>query len=141
MGSVFRLIDANLNRSSEAIRVCEDIARFILNDRPLTRAFKAVRHRIGSLRKSISASRPALLKSRNVKRDVGKKTAFREGTRKDIGSIFLANLGRAKESLRVLEEITKLLDKKKAEAFKKARFKVYELEKKSRIRLESVLHY
>lgn len=72
------------------------------------------------------------MKSRDVKRDVGKKTAYRESKRKDIADVFYANIERVKESLRVLEEVSKLLDKKISQHFKKIRFRVYELEKKAR---------
>jgi hypothetical protein len=140
MREALRIIDANLNRSREGLRVCEDITRFILNDRPLTASFKSARHAITALAKGLDGESIRLLKSRNVKKDVGKKTSRRESMRGDIPNIFFANLQRAKESLRVLEEITKLLSKKKSQAFKKMRFRVYELEKKSRLRLEVILH-
>ena len=141
MHKLLRLIDANLNRSREGIRVCEDIARFMLNDKRITRSFKSLRHRISALANKLERDgKLALLKSRNVKKDIGKKTAFREGNRKDIPDVFYANAQRTKESLRVLEEITKLLNKKVSQGFKEVRFKIYELEKKSRIKLETVLH-
>ena len=43
MHKLLRLIDANLNRSREGIRVCEDIARFVLNDKRITRSFKSLK--------------------------------------------------------------------------------------------------
>ena len=130
-----RLIDANLNRSQEALRVCEDLVRFILDDRKLSASFKALRHKLGAL-----AGKEFHLRSRNVKKDVGKKTTHTEGKRKDLAGVFRANIQRAKESLRVLEEVSKLSDRKIAESFKKIRFKAYELEKKSRVKLEGLLH-
>ena len=45
--------------------------------------------------------------------------------------IFGANIERVKESLRVLEEFFKLIDKKDSAKFTKLRFKVYEIEKKA----------
>ena len=142
MDKLLRIVDANLNRSQEGLRVCEDIARFILNDKRLTPSFKTLRQSIGVLAKQIYKSKKlTLLKSRNVKMDIGRKTSFREGKRKNIGDIFFANAERAKESLRVLEEITKLLGGKTPERFKKIRFRLYELEKKSRIKLDALLHY
>ena len=41
---LFRIIDANYNRAKEGLRVCEDIARFILNDKALSAGFKRARH-------------------------------------------------------------------------------------------------
>ena len=139
MHKLLRIIDANLNRSREGLRVCEDIARFVLNDKKITSSFKSLRHRISSLQKKLEKIK--LFKSRNVQRDIGKKTHYREKQRKNIRDIFGANLERVKESLRVLEEISKLLNKKIAQDFKKIRFKVYEIEKKSSIKMEGLLRH
>ena len=43
---ILRIIDANANRLREALRVCEDIARFILSDKRATQEFKSLRHRV-----------------------------------------------------------------------------------------------
>ncbi|MDD5440263.1 MAG: thiamine phosphate synthase, partial [Candidatus Omnitrophica bacterium] len=37
-----RIVDANLNRTAEGLRVAEDIVRFYLNDRKLQVSFKAL---------------------------------------------------------------------------------------------------
>ena len=140
MAKLLRLIDANLNRSLEGLRVCEDVARFVMDDRWLSRRFKSLRHKVGCLAKKTAAKKAALLLSRNVKKDVGRKTLYGEKKRKDIKDVFCVNLQRVKESLRVLEEATKLFDARVSEGFKKVRFGVYELEKKSRLRLETLLH-
>jgi thiamine-phosphate pyrophosphorylase len=146
MRNLMRVIDANLNRSMEGLRVCEDIVRFILNDKTAMRSFKSLRHRVAALAKK-TYTHPgggqglARLKSRNIKKDVGKITTRREARRKNIGDVFRANIQRVKESLRVLEEISKLLDRKISQDFKKVRFRVYELEKKSCFKLEAVLHH
>ena len=141
MHKLLRIIDANLNRAQEGLRVCEDITRFILNEKGLTRYFKTIRQDVGTLAKKIYTGKALLLRSRNVKRDIGKKTTYREGKRSSIEDVFRANIQRAKESLRVLEEISKLLNKKISQDFKRIRFKVYEIEKKSRIKLEALLHH
>ena len=141
MHRLLRIIDVNLNRSQEGLRVCEDIVRFILNDRKMLRSFKSLRHKVGALAKRIYGKKSLLLKSRNVKRDVGKITTYRESRRKNIGDVFRANIGRVKESLRVLEETSKLLDRKISQSFKTIRFRVYELEKKSRVKLEAILYH
>jgi len=140
MIKILRLIDANLNRSREGLRVCEDITRFILNDKTLTRSFKSLRHRITSITKTLDKKRSVLVKARNVKKDIGKRTGTLESMRKNIPDVFRANIQRAKESLRVLEEVTKLFDKNLSIKIKAIRFRVYELEKKSRCKLEAILH-
>ena len=126
MQKILRLIDANLNRTLEGLRVSEDIARFIMDDRKLSRAFKTLRHRVAALGKKIHA-----IKARNVKGDVGKRTIFSEKRRKNVADVYRANIQRAKESLRVLEEVTKLFSGTLSESFKRIRFRVYELEKNS----------
>lgn len=141
MHNILRIIDVNLNRSQEGLRVCEDIVRFILDDKKLSRSFKSARHKISELSKKVHSPKLSLLKSRNIKGDVGKITTYREGKRKDLKDVFRANIQRVKESLRVLEEVYKLFDKKISQSFKKIRFRVYELEKKSCIKLEAILHH
>ena len=41
-----RIIDANLNRIGEGLRLLEDVARLILNDAALTQQLKTIRHEI-----------------------------------------------------------------------------------------------
>ncbi|MBL7155725.1 MAG: thiamine-phosphate pyrophosphorylase [Candidatus Omnitrophica bacterium] len=140
MNKILRLIDANLNRTLEGLRVCEDIARFILENKKLSASFKNIRQKAGSLAGKIQKEKSAVVEFRNVRKDIGKKTTIREAKRIDIAHVFTANVQRVKESLRVLEEASKLFDKKISQAFKKMRFRTYELEKKSRAELEALLH-
>lgn len=129
---IFRIIDANFNRSREGLRVCEEIARFILSSPSLTKDFKAVRHSISNIIKSISIGSKRLLASRDVEGDVGKNSRFKtEMKRRDAVDIFYANMERVKESLRVLEEFLKLIDKKASSKFVVLRFKIYDIEKRS----------
>ncbi len=44
MNGVLRILDANLNRAREALRVVEDYARFVLNDDALCGELKQLRH-------------------------------------------------------------------------------------------------
>ena len=46
MGKFYRIIDANINRASEGIRVLEDLARFYLEDKDLSKRLKEIRHGI-----------------------------------------------------------------------------------------------
>ena len=129
---IFRIIDANFNRSREGLRVCEEIARFIWNSPGLTIELKSVRHSITDILKSERTSFKILFKTRNVRNDVGRKERQKSEMRRiDYSDIFSANIERAKESLRVLEEFFKLIDKNDSAKFTKLRFKVYEIEKKA----------
>jgi len=44
-----RILDASANRAAEALRVMEDAARFLLDDRDLTAQLKALRHDLRAL--------------------------------------------------------------------------------------------
>jgi len=126
-----RIIDANLNRLKEGLRVCEEIARFILNHRQLTFEFKSLRHKVDSAAGKLF-SRTGLLLKRQSLNDVGSGgNSAGELRRGDISDVFCANIQRAKESARVLEEFSKLLNIKAALSFKQLRYEIYEIEKKS----------
>lgn len=131
--ALWRVLDANFNRAKEALRVCEDVTRFILDESALTARYKRVRHGLNEV--LIVLGNEELLRSRDVVGDVGQKTTGSESRRKDIKSVFYANSQRAKESLRVLEECTKLLNIKTAERLKRLRYTVYDLEKEAFSRL------
>src|SRR3989338_4277731 len=127
---VYRIIDANLNRSREGLRVCEEIARFVLDDKRLTEEFKGLRHKITDCIKFYPARLQDIISARDSGRDVGRGRQPMEQRRKDWKGISLANMERVKESLRALEEFSKLIDSTIADRFKRLRFKAYEDEKK-----------
>lgn len=122
---LYRVIDANLNRLKEGIRVIEDIARYLRNDKTLASRLKALRHesRIDDLQN--------LLASRDSVNDVLRPTVESEMQRSDLDSILAANYKRAQESSRVLEEIYKVIDPVRSETFKTIRYNLYTLEKET----------
>lgn len=123
---MLRLIDANLNRVSEGLRLLEDISRFIINDASLSAALKSMRHEILGEHFSLQKE---LLSARNSAEDVA-AFAEEEMRRADLPAIVSANARRVTESLRVLEECSKLPDLALDPArFKQARFALYELER------------
>lgn len=127
---LLRIIDANLNRLREALRVCEEVTRFILNDKRYTEKIKRIRHSVfTAIRKSSKLDYSSLVSSRDSKRDIGKHTISNELKRGGWVDILSANMQRAKESLRVLEEFSKVLDADASLRFKRIRFSVYSLEK------------
>lgn len=113
------------------MRVCEEITRFVLDNRPLTYEFKKIRHKIDNIIKRLPQTPSALLESRRSLRDVGKNIYINELKRNSLEDIFFANIQRIKESLRVLEEFTKLVNKNLAVDFKSIRYEIYELEKRT----------
>jgi len=137
---IYRIIDANINRTKEGLRVCEEIARFILNSRTLTSKFKQIRHKVDALLKRLP-SRTTLLDERESLKDVGKEIYIHELKRRDSQDIFFANIQRVKESLRVLEEFTKLINRNIAIEFKRLRYDIYEIEKKVTQRISSLYYH
>ncbi|MGE5307616.1 MAG: thiamine-phosphate pyrophosphorylase [Deltaproteobacteria bacterium] len=128
---VYRIIDANINRAKEGLRVCEEVLRFIVCDRALVAGFKECRHRLEKLSASYRAD-PRLLRERESMGDVGRTIkSGSESRRGGWRDIFAANLQRVKESVRVLEEFSKLHDRAAAAGFKALRYRIYELEKKA----------
>lgn len=125
---LYRVMDANLNRAKEGLRVCEDICRFVYDHRSWTNGLKAIRHQLTDAALGIGV--PKLVAARDIGADVGKKTVKSELDRRKIDDIFYANAQRVKESIRVLEEFAKLKDRRIAEDFKKLRYRMYVLEKR-----------
>jgi len=117
-----RLIDANLNRLREGIRVVEDIFRYVYNDKQTAIKLKELRH-LSRLENYIE-----LLETRDVKNDVLRTSIKSEQNRSDLYSILIANFKRAQESSRVLEEFCKLISIEDSENFKYIRYELYNLE-------------
>jgi len=118
-----RLIDANLNRLREGIRVVEDIFRYIYNNKDISLQLKNLRHL------SRLDSYSELLENRDINNDVLKQSTSSEQSREDLNSILISNFKRAQESSRVLEEFAKLISTKDSEKFKHIRYTLYDLEK------------
>ena len=134
INGVYRIIDANVNRTKEGLRVCEEAARFVLRDRSLTARFKAVRHAIEEIVAKL-APRQKMLAQRESPDDVGRRIkCSSELRRRGCRDVFFANMQRVKESVRVLEEFSKLLDRSAALEFKELRYIVYDIEKKAAAR-------
>jgi hypothetical protein len=60
--SAIRIVDENLNRLSEGLRVLEDLARMILDDASLTQQLKSLRHDLvrGDLAFNLELCSPAI---------------------------------------------------------------------------------
>ena len=120
--SSLRLIDANLNRLREGIRVIEDIFRYVYNNKEVATKLKNLRHL------ARTENYYELLETRDVKNDVLRESIKSEQNRDNLNSILIANFKRAQESARVLEEFTKLTSIKDSENFKYIRYELYNLE-------------
>jgi thiamine-phosphate pyrophosphorylase len=123
---ILRLLDANLNRCREGLRVLEDSARFVWDDETLFQEFRELRHRADALTRRFY---PRLIASRNSEEDRGR--TIKETGKRSVASVAYANFRRCEESLRVLEEYGKIFGAAQAKAFKDIRFRMYDLEKEA----------
>lgn len=124
----FRIVDANINRLGEGLRVLEEFARMTLNDAVLTQNLKDMRHRTVETGAEMYKK---LLKSRDAVGDIGSDMeAAGDKNKREPQGIITANAKRSQESLRVLEEMAKIpafnLD---TERYRQARFELYTIEK------------
>jgi thiamine-phosphate pyrophosphorylase len=132
------MIDANLNRSSEGLRVLEDVARFLLNDAELSQRLRALRHDLAEKTKSLT---PGLLSNRDSEHDVGhhhlipsreSKLNMKTTSLRGLLDLVAANAKRVEESLRVVEELAKLPEISvmlNSASFEQTRFALYTLER------------
>ena len=131
-----RIIDANLNRAGEGLRLLEEIARLLLNDAALTQQLKTIRHEL--LREDIPLYQQ-FLQARNAADDVGTNLQIPgEDKTRALPLVVVANAKRVQESLRTLEELTKTHDttpELDSEKFKQTRFTLYTIEQKLVARL------
>lgn len=129
MEGLKRLIDANLNRASEGIRVLEDISRFLLNNRVLTGKLKAVRH---DVRKSMKEYVEDIIIFRDSVGDVGPSVSegLKVEGKANVNELVIANFKRTQEALRSIEETLKVFGMEDlSRRCEKNRYSVYTLEK------------
>jgi thiamine-phosphate pyrophosphorylase len=127
--AVSRILDANFNRSREGLRVAEEVVRFALDKKALAADLKRARHAVTAVYKRIGPAE--LAAGRDSRNDVGRGPSALERPRLDLAELFWANLERAKEALRVLEETSKLAAPETSGALKKIRFELYGIEKRA----------
>jgi len=120
---LLRVVDANLNRLKEGVRVVEDILRYKENNKQLATKLKTLRHRV------VLPNHKELLTNRDSINDVLKPSTQSEQKRTSLEGIIVANFKRAEESARVLEELYKLENIEQSELFKTIRYTLYSLEK------------
>ncbi len=128
MSVVYRILDANVNRAKEAIRVLEEFYRFVENNQHATRKCKTLRHHLSQIVQEAGIFEKLLL-NRDVEHDTiaGDYTAS-EASRTTFHDVRVANFQRLKEAMRVLEEYSKLVDDALGKAFQSMRFEVYQWE-------------
>ncbi len=126
--NLYRIIDANINRVSEGLRVIEDIQRFMFNNEIMASGIRSLRHEV---RKSFRCKE--LLSYRQSTEDVGLKISQNShlDQKASIDSLLISNFKRAEEGLRSIEESLKIMGYyTESKTYEIIRFKVYGMEKK-----------
>ena len=125
---VSRIVDVNLNRLTEGLRVVEDVVRLGLEDRRLLAGIRKLRTQVG---REVRALRKRVISSRKSETDLGRGDRFDRARRKNLEDVLLASFKRAEESARVLEEVLKVVEPGLAGKFKAVRFRLYDLEREA----------
>jgi thiamine-phosphate pyrophosphorylase len=134
---LLRIIDAEVNRAAEGLRVIEDYVRFVLDDAHLTSLIKDLRHELISALASVTTT--DRLSARESTADVGPTLATPPGTvRATIDDVVAASFKRLQQALRSLEEYAKLADARAAASIEPLRYRAYTLERAVCITAESL---
>jgi thiamine-phosphate pyrophosphorylase len=121
--AIERLLDANLDRAREGLRVLEDWARFGLDRPDLVARTKDLRQRLGRLHRfSYKAAR------HTATDPAAGMTHPAQNDRLAAGAVVAANAGRVQEALRVLEEFARGIDAELAAEAAAVRYRLYDLE-------------
>ena len=120
---VLRLLDANLDRAREGLRVVEDWCRFGMERSDLVARLKDLRQRLGLLHQS------RYKQARHTAADVAAGMAHpAQEQRMQPEQVLAANCGRVQEALRVLEEFGRGVDPQLVAEAAAIRYALYDLE-------------
>lgn len=121
--AIYRILDANLDRAREGLRIIEEWCRFGLNHGEMAEECKHLRQELARWHTM------ELRACRNTPDDPGTQLSHpQEETRSGLEQLLQANFCRIEEALRVLEEYGKLYHPEMGAAFKQMRYRVYTLE-------------
>ena len=120
---VFQIIDANLDRAREGLRVLEDWARFGLGGNDFVAKIKNYRQILGKNHLEVYKQ------SRNYIEDQFKGLIHQEQSkRKTPEQVISSNSGRVQEALRVIEEFSRLYNHELSKIASEIRYEIYTLE-------------
>lgn len=130
---VLRILDVNLNRAREALRVVEDYARFALDDADAAAAAKQSRHDLRQIVEQIGAEN--LSAARDILSDAGRDSKTpSELARAGPEDVVRAAFARLSESARCLGEFAKIDHPAAAARAERLRYQGYELEQRTLLR-------
>ena len=132
--STWRILDANANRAAEGLRTLEDVARLAREDAVAAKWIKLLRHELATTVAQLN--RIARIAARCTEEDAGTQNSTREEvSREDWRGIVTAACERVGQSLRCLEEFSKLIDTQTSAQFKQLRYLAYDILAKFELRL------
>ncbi len=124
--AAYRILDASANRAAEGLRTMEEYARFGLNDSALAADLKSLRHVLSA--SLASFPREELLLARDTEADVGVTIGEpSEYVRGELADVIRAATSRVQQSLRVLEEYSKVADAGVSKQIEQLRYRSYTL--------------
>ncbi len=124
--SIHRLVDANLDRVVEGLRVVGEVLRFVAEREDLTASVRNLRRKIVAAVKCIPQLQAKAIAARDSETDVGRNLP--SGGYRDILDIAHANWSRVQESIRTLEEVSRAYIPGLASALGPLRYEAYVLE-------------
>lgn len=124
-----RILDANINRAAEGIRVIEDVCRFYFENTNFTEALRKMRH---TLRKTLAKYDFEYINARDSEHDIGKEisAASTLDNKTSLRQLINANFKRIEEAVRTLEETLKIKNLyAESKTMETLRYEAYYLEK------------
>ena len=120
---IYQIIDANLDRAREGLRVIEDWARFGLGENDYVAKIKNYRQILGKNHLEVYKQ------SRNYMEDQCKGLTHQEQIKRSAPEqIISSNAGRVQEALRVIEEFSRLHNHELSKIVSEIRYEIYTLE-------------
>ena len=120
---IYQIIDANLDRAREGLRVLEDWARFGLGKEKYVKRIKNFRQILGKNHLEVYKQ------SRNHIEDKCKGLTHQEQINRNTSEqIISCNSGRVQEALRVIEEFSRLHNKELSKIASEIRYEIYTIE-------------
>ena len=133
---LWRLVDANLNRAHEGLRVCEDVVRFGLGWPAPYRRLRAIRHGLDRELRRAGVRAAQLVVARDSRRDPGRRA--KSSSIASLEQLLLINLQRTKEALRAVEEASRIFAPRTTSGFQQLRFRTYDVERTLVLRVAAV---
>ena len=121
--AIYRILDANLDRAREGLRIIEEWCRLWINNQKLAQECKQLRQELAGWHSL------ELRQARDTPADVGTELSHPQEEKRDsITDLLQANICRVQEALRVLEEYGKLYKPQMGLVCKQIRYRIYTLE-------------